>query len=141
MAIEMTYQVVFDLFQKQNGAVNELWRFYSGVALALLAAAVGSDKLKATRLGIGVVIAGFWMFSLANLFVLVDAQALAVHLASVANSIALKTSGLEAVQITTTRPLLVAAFHLVCDASLTVAIVVVSRNAWASKASAGQAGA
>ena len=133
MSDPLTYQQVFTFFQAQNGAVNELWKFYSAVALALLAAAVGSDKLKATKLGIGMVLGGFWLFSIANLVALVNTQSVVVDLANSLNALAPNDPSSAAIVFTPTPSWGIAIFHLVCDISLTIAIYVVAHNAWTQK--------
>jgi len=137
MPTDMSYQIVFDLSQKQNAAVNEVWKFYSGVALALLAATVGSDKLKATWAGVWALIGGFWLFSLGNLSVISAAHDLAIRLGDLANSVAPRLNNGQAIQIRSVPVWEVVSFHLLCDVALTGGILIIAFKSRAGAAASG----
>ena len=126
----MDFKDAFDLVLKQSAVVNEYWKFYSTVALAILAATIGSDKLKSTRIGIGALLAGFWIFSIGNLSAIAKGHALTLSLAEVANQVARATPLLTGLQTKLPSVGEVCGFHVLCDLGLTAAVLVVARHAW-----------
>jgi hypothetical protein len=95
----MDFKDVFDLVLKQTALVNEYWKFYSTVALAILGATVGSDKFKSSKTAVFTVIGAFWLFSIGNLATIAQGHSVSVKLANGANQLAATLPQLKGVTV------------------------------------------
>jgi hypothetical protein len=127
-AAQITLQVAFDLYQKQSSSLDELWKFYSTVALALLSAVVASDKLKATPTGIGVVVGGFLFFAVSNLVVILNVHEAMITLADLTNTLASASPLTKPVVLRSTNQWQVALFHVIADTSFVLAMWLVYKS-------------
>jgi hypothetical protein len=125
---QITFQVAFDLYQKQSSSLDELWKFYSTVAVALLSAVVASDKLKATPTGMAVIIGGFLFFAVSNLIVVLNVHAPMIALAELTNSLAPPKVNGKAVCLKSSSPWAVGAFHLIADVFFVSAMWLVFKS-------------
>lgn len=121
-ASQLTFQVAFDLYQKQSNSLNELWKFYSTVALALLSAVVASDKLKATPTGMAVIVVGFLIFAIANLVIILDVHAAMIKLADLTNALALASETTKEVVLKSSSSWSVGLFHVFADGAFVLAM-------------------
>jgi hypothetical protein len=126
----MEFKDAFDLVLKQTALVNEYWKFYSAVALAVLGATVGSDKFKSSKTTVFAVLAAFWLFSIGNLAAIAKGHAVSVQLVIVANQLAAASPQLKNVTTSLAKVWEVCAFHVICDIGLTLAVLFVAAQSW-----------
>ena len=65
--MDIAFKDAFDLFQKETAELNQVWTFYSTVALALLTGVFASEKIKKSLLSVSIIVVGFLIFAGANL--------------------------------------------------------------------------
>lgn len=125
---QITFQTVFDLYQKQSSSLDELWKFYSTVAIALLSAVVASDKLKATSTGMYVIVGGFLFFAVSNLLVILSVHETMIELATVTNRLALASPLTAPIVLRSSSQWEVGLFHVVADFAFVLAMWIVYRS-------------
>jgi hypothetical protein len=121
-AAQITFQVAFDLYQKQYSSLDEIWKFYSTVAIALLSAVVASDKLKATSTGMAVILGGFLFFAVSNLVVILDVHQALIQLAALTNSLASDSQLTKTIVLKASPQWQVGLFHVAADTSFVLAM-------------------
>lgn len=120
--------MVFDLYQKQSSSLDALWNFYATVAVALLTAVVASDKLKATKAGMFVVVGGFIFFAVSNAIVVFNTHGTMRQLAELANALA--SAAVPPIQVTLTSSprWAVPLFHGIADLAFVLAMWSIYRS-------------
>ena len=113
--------------------MDEAWKFYSAVSLAILGSVVGSDKLKAAPLHTAIILGGFFFFALANAVVIYNTQEVAYALANLVEIHARKENIPMGVLPRASRGWQVASFHMICDIALGLAVYVISKRSWTSE--------
>lgn len=125
---QITFQVAFDLYQKQSSSLDELWKFYSTVAVALLSAVVASDKLKATSTGMIVIVSGFLFFAASNLIVILSVHEAMIALADLANKLASASPLTASIILKSSTQWEVALFHVIADISFVLAMWLIYKS-------------
>jgi len=114
----------------QAAVTGEQWKFFSTVALALIAGTIGSDKMKSNKQTSLIIIMCFLFVATGNLLALVEVQNVVIELGEIANQIALTEPQLAMVRLNPTPILQLILFHVVCDICVVYAIYFISRGSW-----------
>jgi len=121
---QITFQVAIDLYQKQSNSLDELWKFYSTVAVALLSAVVASDK----STGMGVIVGGFLFFAVSNLVVIPNVHEAMLTLATLTNKLASASPLTAPVVLKSSSQWEVGLFHVVADISFVLAMWLIYKS-------------
>jgi hypothetical protein len=127
-AAQLTFQTAFDLYQKQSTSLDQLWNFYATVAVALLTAVVASDKLKATRTGMYVIVGGFLFFAVSNAIVVLNTHGTMSQLADLTNTLAATAKPPIPVSLTSSPWWGVLFFHAIADIAFVLAMWIIYRS-------------
>lgn len=131
---KVTYKEVFDIYVTQANAAGDLWGYYSTVALALLAATVGSDKIRSSKQNVLVVIGAFSLFAIGNLLAILPVQQSVEQFGAVANKLAELSPLIKHIELEPTCVEFVATFHIICDLAFATAVYTITRSHWLESA-------
>ncbi len=124
------YKNLYEIFISQSGTAAELWKFYSAVCLGLVAAIIGSDNFKSSKVAVFTVITGFSLFAFGNLMAILQIQPTVIALGETLNFLAVKNETLKSINLITTTEFEIKIFHVVCDVSVCAAIYLIARASW-----------